>query len=641
MALPVKTINAIHRIVDLLFDRINGSLLGPEFINKRKDKDIFVSFKPHLSLPGIYTLAAKEEAAEPNKEMLDSLVHVANGYIEAQRHATKAQIIKSISTYLQDAKKAGVKTDLKTVLNGELVGLMGRVKGNVLKIVASEANTAKNLGTLEGIVKINALNGISDPTVAFIGPNDKEVCEECKRVLYTTFPIPKVFKLSEVKSGYHKRGEDTPSMSGIHPHCFVGSTRLHTQFGLLKIEDLFKLNTDLNVVVDARIKNRRVGNNQFGEEIPGLTWLHRHASGAKILKATAVYETGTLPCLQIETERGLILEVSENHEMWIDDGLVGKKVMAKDLVIGDKIPVLSGEGLWGDDNFPELAELMGNLLGDGTINSDGLATFEFFGSDIEYGQKLLEIARPYCGPMLAKTMTIEPPNELYNVSKCGFNSTVLGRKFINEFGLSKQPRRVPNRVWGANKATVAAFLRGLYAADGHSEALPLVSISQTDKEFLREIQLLLSNFGIRTGLLHHEKAHKKIFNINNKKREVDCAESWRLLISGWDQVNKFSNEIGMGVPDKQKSLTGRLAATENKKKHGAWRTDKVKIIKSIGMQKTYCLTEPMTNTVTANGIVVGQCRHSLVTIMPGFGFSKTGKIQFISKTHRELEHQRS
>ena len=232
MAILNKTeLAAIQAAVDLVFDRISGSLLGPDWIHPRKDKNIFISFKPHLSLPGIYELAAREELAKPNPEVLETLIHVANGYLESQRHATKAQIVNAVTSFLADAVKRGIKTDLKTILGGQLAGIFTKVKANVEKIVAAESNTAKNMGTLEGIVRVAALNNIADPVVAFIGPNDSYVCEECKKTLYTTYPIPKCFLLSETTSSYHQRGEKNPSMSGQHPFCRHSQIMLMPGFG--------------------------------------------------------------------------------------------------------------------------------------------------------------------------------------------------------------------------------------------------------------------------------------------------------------------------------------------------------------------------------------------------------------------------
>jgi hypothetical protein len=246
------SLTAIHHAVDLLFDRLKGQLLGPDWIHPRKDKNIFMSFKPHLSLPGIYTMSAQEEAAKPNQEVLDSLVHVADAYIESQRHATKAQVINAVTSFLTDATKKGIKTDLRTVLGGQLAGIYTKLETNLTKIVATESNAAKNLGTLEGIVRINLLNGIQDPVVAFIGPNDGNVCEECRKTLYYKFPGPKAFLLSEVKTGYHVRGEDTASMGGQHPQCRHSLVTLMPGFGFDASGNLKYFHKGYSVIKDQR-----------------------------------------------------------------------------------------------------------------------------------------------------------------------------------------------------------------------------------------------------------------------------------------------------------------------------------------------------------------------------------------------------
>ena len=71
--------------------------------------------------------------------------------------------------------------------------------------------------------------------------------------------------------------------------------------------------------------------------------------------------------------------------------------------------------------------------------------------------------------------------------------------------------------------------------------------------------------------------------------------------------------------------------------NGGW--GEVVSIRSIGEHKTYCLTEPMTNTITVNGIVTGNCRCVLAYLPKGYGF-KNGYIHFIDVDHNELENQR-
>lgn len=67
----------------------------------------------------------------------------------------------------------------------------------------------------------------------------------------------------------------------------------------------------------------------------------------------------------------------------------------------------------------------------------------------------------------------------------------------------------------------------------------------------------------------------------------------------------------------------------------------VSSIEPIGQHHTYCLTEPETNTVTANGIVTGNCRCSLITLLPGFGFNGSGRVTYIKDGFKELQYQRS
>jgi hypothetical protein len=42
---------------------------------------------------------------------------------------------------------------------------------------------------------------------------------------------PRVWKLSEIKFSYHKKGESNPSISGLHPHCRCSLTFLSPNFG--------------------------------------------------------------------------------------------------------------------------------------------------------------------------------------------------------------------------------------------------------------------------------------------------------------------------------------------------------------------------------------------------------------------------
>jgi intein/homing endonuclease len=238
-----------------------------------------------------------------------------------------------------------------------------------------------------------------------------------------------------------------------------------------------------------------------------------------------------------------------------------------------------------------------------------------------------------------------PPNNKYNVEQSSFNSSMLKNVFIKEFNLSKKPRRIPQRLWQADKNTVSSFLRGLYAADGHVEtqktAVSIV-LAQNDKVFLQEIQVLLSNFGLVSYIFDHGKSVvKKIKYADGREFYTNRKPCYRLVLSGFEQCEVFYKEISLGVPIKNKRLEIGLNKIKNcKKLTGSYRTSRVEKIENIGLQQTFCLTEPFTNTVTVNGIVTGNCRCELTTLLPGFGF-ENGNLIYKQESWDEYEHQRN
>lgn len=629
-----------------MFDRVAVGLLGhiPPLRNK---KSILFSYNPNMTLAHLFVQALGGSRPLPKEqEVMKNLLSTAHDYIESLKSKTKANLTESIDSYVKEARAKGeapTEKEIRDRITNSLV-----VAGKHLKTISeAESTKTRNMGKLMNIARAGASTGESDPNVFFVVVRDQQTCEECLRLHMMPDKVtPKVWKMSELKYSYHKKGEDLPSVAGLHPHCFTGDTLLYTSEGVFAFEELFKTQKNVMVTVDKRVVNRKSPSNQFGKAIPGEVWLNRHESGSKFMEATTVYDTGVQECYEIELESGHTLKVSEGHEMWVDDDGMGKKVRAVDLKVGDKIPLLSGESGFGKDNFEDLAELMGNLMGDGVMGET--AQWNFFGEDIPYGENLLQKAKNFLSDYskesfkkISEHLRIFPPNEKYSVPRATFNSTVLANIFKEEFGLSKKPKRVPKKLWTADKKTVSAFLRGLYAADGHSE-LSSVVLAQNDLEFLKEIQLLLANYGIVSRIFNHgsDQINKTITYANGDNFDTARKPCWRLVIGGNEQCELFSVEIGMGVKTKQDKL---LSFIENGKQENKsrffWRTTRVKSIKAIGKIQTYCLTEPMTNSVTANGIVTGNCRCTLTLLTPGFGF-KNGMVSYISPDHNEYEKQK-
>jgi hypothetical protein len=210
---------SLKAIVASLFDRARLRLLGKK--SKRNDvlKGKAPEYIPHASVPGVFDEAAASERMRPNEQLRDAVNKVTEGYLNVQQELATTQVVHAVQSFLSNAE-SGHKTNVNEVLKEELNDIMGKVTDNVKKIAETETTKARNASSIDAVGKIAAAFGIQDPVVAFLTVRDDKCCSECKRVhLLEDGITPRVFKMSEVNHGYHKKGENAPSVSGIHPRC--------------------------------------------------------------------------------------------------------------------------------------------------------------------------------------------------------------------------------------------------------------------------------------------------------------------------------------------------------------------------------------------------------------------------------------
>lgn len=221
----------IAKVVDELFDRIALSYLGniPRFKNK---KLMVFSTSPNLGLSHLFVQAMQNKV--PNaleQEVLKGLLVSADGYIEALKNKTRSNITEAVDGLARQAKLTNDKIDSKTVerlIEEELV----KAKVHIKTIIESEATKLRNLGTLMDITRVAASVNDDDPTVFFQVVRDATTCKECIKLhLMPDGVTPRLWKFSELKQGYHKRGEVNPSAFGLHPHCRCTLTYLSKGFG--------------------------------------------------------------------------------------------------------------------------------------------------------------------------------------------------------------------------------------------------------------------------------------------------------------------------------------------------------------------------------------------------------------------------
>lgn len=211
-------VKRIEASVDKLFDRAKVRVLGPWSLDKRI---VISGAEDTKTLPSLYITAASQHGSlEPDKGVLRALLSIPEGYIEAQRAATKAKVVQAVSSFLTEAHAKGIDTDVTTVLGGQLSEIWGKVTGDMHRIIDTEAQNVRNGGALDAIMRVNADAQIEDPVVFFVVVRDEHLCDECKRLhLLEDGVTPRCWYLSELGQGYHKRGQNFPALGGLHPHC--------------------------------------------------------------------------------------------------------------------------------------------------------------------------------------------------------------------------------------------------------------------------------------------------------------------------------------------------------------------------------------------------------------------------------------
>lgn len=414
--------------------------------------------------------------------------------------------------------------------------------------------------------------------------------------------------------------------------CFVGSTRIPTEFGLLPIQQLtdkgsFYLATD----------NRA--------PLVGLGTARR-GRGVTVRKAAKAFYTGEREVVRIETREGITLTLTPNHPLLTPQGYVE----AGQLKPGDKLLVQSGEGLWAKEqalppavlqivrervavaggrgphgrsdvreqyaNMPtqwseNLGLVLGWLVGDGYLRQDGVGFF-FNNREFAQAQAVVDSLHDWFGQGTLQATTSNTQHLHFNKLPAEFFAA-LGVKAVKA-----TEKRVPESLFTAPREAVVGFLRGLFSTDGTVERNDAkqsctVRLASSSLGLLEDVQLLLLNFGI-FGRIHHRRAAglKALPDGRGGLREYPVADQYELII-GAESRDRFAEVIGFALPEKQAKLEQFI----NGHDRGAYRQRfevTVSRVEPAGTASVYDLTEPVTHSLIANGIVAHNCGEIPLTV---------------------------
>ncbi|MEW6580678.1 MAG: LAGLIDADG family homing endonuclease [Chloroflexota bacterium] len=443
----------------------------------------------------------------------------------------------------------------------------------------------------------------------------------------------------------HHNGEpgvlflDTANRENPVPHlyelestnpCFVGSTRMATEHGLLTIAELAELDLPLFVGTD----NRAPGNDRE-KPIAGT-------QGVALRPASPAWMTWqAAPVLRLTTRKGYSVTATPDHRFLTPDGYVA----LSDLRPGDRVLLQSGEGAWsrnyelpnaavireemrslalaGNDhtvqrrdfaeqyeNVPEywshdLGLVMGWLVGDGWV-SEGVQrkSIGFAFADDEALALIHEPLSNWFGPgSLVQRGTVRQLTYGY-----------VPFRFFQTLGVSTKrahEKRLPESIWTAPREAVVGFLQGLFGADGtvglnQGKQDCTVRLASSSRILLEDVQILLSNLGIVGRIYQRRSVTDRHMPDGKGGSKLYHTQPQYELVIGKANRDRFAELIGFAHAGKQAKLTAFIAAKKRRSNAETF-TDAVLCVEEAGTADVYDLAQPQTHSLIANGLVAHNC----------------------------------
>lgn len=319
--------------------------------------------------------------------------------------------------------------------------------------------------------------------------------------------------------------------------CVTGDQLVPTDKGFLTVKELY----------DDQSNNKVVGRDKVYDASPML----QPVKNGKIIKITTI--------------QGYSHKVTTDHPLWLKDK---GWVQANQLMPGDYVHMSAIEGIFGKENSPELALLLGLLTY--TNKPSDIIKIDL-PDNVDY---ILEDVKKAFVKVLGSEPTIEK---------------VDGKRVLLHDSLDKcktlifdaTSTKVPQIVLRGNRETVVQYLKGFMLPQAIVENTlrqdKHLSVSHYDEQFLKTVQIILLNFALYTHVAYVKKIGKykkfRLHFIDHKSQEM-AAELLDIRLKL--QPNNFNH-----VP-----------------------YAKIKTIEDAGEEDAYCLTvNSQEHAWTCNGFI--------------------------------------
>ncbi|WP_297072901.1 adenosylcobalamin-dependent ribonucleoside-diphosphate reductase [Thermococcus sp.] len=383
--------------------------------------------------------------------------------------------------------------------------------------------------------------------------------------------------------------------------CVVGETRVLTPEGYIKAEELFTLSKERGKKEAVAVEGITEGGEPYAYSIevllPGeeeIKYETVHGNTVEVADPVSVpayvWKVGLKEVARVRTKEGYEITATLDHRLMTPDGW--KEV--KDLKPGDKIilPRFEIEDEFGSESIgKDLAFVLGWFIGDGYLNLNDKRAWFYFNAEKEeeIAWKIREI--------LAKHFGIKAePHRYGNQIKLGVRGEAY--RWLESLVKSNE-KRVPEIVYRLKPKEIAAFLRGLFSADGYVDNDKAIRLTSKNRELLREIQDLLLLFGILSKL--YDRPYPSEFKYTTKEGEERTYHSegyYELVIANFSR-KIFAEKIGFEGYKMEKLSLKKTKVDEP--------IVTVESVENVGKRLVYDFTVPEHHSYISNGFLSHNC----------------------------------
>lgn len=589
---------SIIKVINSLFYTLEARFLGHRFF--RGPKIFFSAISEDdlkYNIESLYAFTLFNlfgTNARPDQSNLEKLAETAHNYVEAAR-------LKAINSVLMAVTQADDTADVKDLVGGEFK----KISSYVDMLTTTESKFVQSAAEKDGIIQVAASLGDRDPTVAFYGVLDSKICKYCRAMYHTKANPrkPKVYKMSELKTGYFKPKEwdgESGFSSPLHPHCFDDQTEVLSSNGWQLFKDLSGKEQILSV-------NLETGNAEWVNIHSKVEWYH---------KGELVHYKNRSTDLMITDEHMNVVKIRyhkpTNGSRWSDAQLVKESELGSDYAlvttISDWVGADADTISFGTDTFQimDFAWFLGIYLSEGySWYNPRMKTFVLSITQEKENvrKEIIEVMSKMFPKLWIAKGKIHAPT----------NNTAL-YEYLHCLGKSHE-KYIPNDFKQYSKLILERFLDAYIKGDG----------------------------SVKKGKLWKNHQFGDSFTIftSSKRMADDIGE----LILKIGKRPKYKLDTPKAIKHRNGTYTTKHPCWRVSINNGTYphvRSLGRKRVKYEGIVYDVELVKNHTLFVRRNGSVVlsGNCRHVATYIPKNYGLSESGQIVFMGFGYDEYENQR-